>query len=137
MIYRGVENLFADVWAWVDGINIKDYVAYVCKDHTEYASDKFTEPYKPLAYTNASGDGWAKTLGLDVDEPFFRFPTEVGGGSSTYMSDYYYRNTGNRVALVGGHFYDGASAGLWCWALYYASSVADWNVGARVLIDNQ
>ena len=137
MIYRGVENLFADVWAWVDGINIKDYVAYVCKDHTEYASDKFTEPYKPLAYTNASGDGWAKTLGLDVDEPFFRFPTEVGGGSSTYMSDYYYRNTGNRVALVGGSFNVGAYGGLWYWGLYYASSDAHWSIGARVLIDNQ
>ena len=137
VIYRGVENIFANIYAWVDGINIKDNLAYICKDHSEYASDKFTDPYKPLAYTNCNTNGNPKTLGLDVDEPFFRFPTEVGGGSSTYMCDYYYQNTGNRVARVGGAFYDGAGDGLWYWALDGTSSVAGWYVGARVLIDNQ
>ena len=137
MIYRGVENIFANIWQWVDGINIKDNLAYICKDHSEYASDKFTDPYKPLAYTNCNTNGNPKTLGLDVDEPFFRFPTEVGGGSSTYMCDYYYQNTGNRVALVGGGFSDGAYGGLWCWYLSGASSFASWSIGARVLIDNQ
>lgn len=137
VIYRGVENIFANIYAWVDGINIKDNLAYICKDHSEYASDKFTDPYKPLAYTNCNTNGNPKTLGLDVDEPFFRFPTEVGGGSSTYMCDYYYQNTGNRVALVGGGFGDGAGDGLWYWNLISASSSASWSVGARVLIDNQ
>ena len=137
VIYRGVENIFANIYAWVDGINIKDNVAYICKDHSEYASDKFTDPYKPLAYTNCNTNGNPKTLGLDVDEPFFRFPTEVGGGSSTYMCDYYYQNTGNRVARVGGSFSDGAYVGLWCWALSSPSSLAYWGIGARVLIDNQ
>ena len=137
VIYRGVENIFANIYAWVDGINIKDNLAYICKDHSEYASDKFTDPYKPLAYTNCNTNGNPKTLGLDVDEPFFRFPTEVGGGSSTYMCDYYYQNTGNRVALVGGYFYGGAGDGLWCWGLNGTSSVAGWYIGARVLIDNQ
>ena len=137
VIYRGVENIFANIYAWVDGINIKDNLAYICKDHSEYASDKFTDPYKPLAYTNCNTNGNPKTLGLDVDEPFFRFPTEVGGGSSTYMCDYYYQNTGNRVARVGGGFGVGASDGLWCWYLNDASSSAYWYIGARVLIDNQ
>lgn len=137
VIYRGVENIFANIYAWVDGINIKDNLAYICKDHSEYASDKFTDPYKPLAYTNCNTNGNPKTLGLDVDEPFFRFPTEVGGGSSTYMCDYYYQNTGNRVARVGGGFGDGASGGLWYWNLDNTSSGAYWVVGARVLIDNQ
>lgn len=137
MIYRGVENIFANIWQWVDGINIKDNLAYICKDHSQYASDKFTDPYKPLAYTNCNANGNPKTLGLDVDEPFFRFPTEVGGGTSTYMCDYYWQNTGDRVALVGGSFFHGADAGLWFWHLGNTSSNASWNIGARVLIDNQ
>lgn len=137
MIYRGIENIFANIWQWVDGINIKDHLAYICKDHSKYASDKFDGDYKPLAYTNCDTNGNPKTLGLDVDEPFFRFPTSIGGGTSTYMCDYYWQNTGNRVARVGGTFYDGASDGLWCWYLYYTSSNAGWSVGARVLIDNQ
>lgn len=137
MIYRGVENLFANIWQFVDGINIKDNLAYICKDHSQYASDKFTDPYKPLAYTNCKTNGNPKTLGLDVDEPFFRFPTEIGGGTSTYMCDYYWQSTGNRVALVGGNFNGGANDGLWCWTLYYTSSAAHWSIGCRVLIDNQ
>lgn len=137
VIYRGIENLFANIFQWVDGINIKDNVAYICKDHSQYADDTFASPYKALAYTNCTSNGNPKTLGLDVDEPFFRFPTEVGGGSSTYMCDYYYQNTGNRVALVGGYFNYGASDGLWCWNLVYTSSFAYWGVGCRVLIDNQ
>lgn len=137
VIYRGIENLFANIFQWVDGINIKDNVAYICKDHSQYADDTFASPYKALAYTNCTSNGNPKTLGLDVDEPFFRFPTEVGGGSSTYMCDYYYQNTGNRVARVGGYFSAGAGDGLWCWHLGSTSSDANWNVGCRVLIDNQ
>lgn len=137
MIYRGVENLFANIWQFVDGINIKDNLAYICKDHSQYSSDKFTDPYKPLAYTNCKTNGNPKTLGLDVDEPFFRFPTEIGGGTSTYMCDYYWQNTGNRVARVGGNFYHGANDGLWSWTLDYTSSDAYWYLGCRVLIDNQ
>lgn len=137
MIYRGVENIFANIWQWVDGINIKDHLAYICKDHSKYVSDKFDGDYKPLAYTNADANGWAKTLGLDVDEPFFRFPTAIGGGSSNYMSDYYYQNTGNRVALVGGNFNNEAYSGLWSWSFGNTSSSANWNFGCRVLIDNQ
>lgn len=137
MIYRGVENLFANIWQFVDGINIKDRLAYICKDHSQYADNVFADPYKPLAYTNADANGYAKTLGLDVDEPFFRFPTEVGGSTSTYMADYYYQNTGNRVARVGGGFDAGAYDGLWCWSFGSDSSVAPWYFGCRVLIDNQ
>lgn len=137
MIYRGIENIFANIWQWVDGINIKDHLAYICKDHSKYASDKFDGDYKPLAYTNCDTNGNPKTLGLDVDEPFFRFPTAIGGGTSTYMCDYYWQNTGNRVARVGGYFIDGANDGLWYWRLNDASSNASWNLGARVLIDNQ
>ena len=136
MIYRGVENIFANIWQWVDGINIKDHLAYICKDHSKYVSDKFDGDYKPLAYTNCTSNGNPKTLGLDVDEPFFRFPTEVGGGTSTYMCDYYWQNTGNRVARVGG-FYVGAHDGLWSWNLHNTSSFALWYIGCRVLIDNQ
>lgn len=137
MIYRGIENLFANVWQFVDGINIKDYVAYICKDHSQYADNIFTSPYKALAYTNADTNDYVKTLGLDVDEPFFRFPTEVGGSTSTYMADYYSQSIGDKIVLVGGAFSGGASDGLWYWNLGGSSAGANWGFGCRVLIDNQ
>lgn len=137
VIYRGIENIFANIWQFVDGINIKDHIAYVCKEHSKYISDKFDEDYKPLGYTNCKANGNPKILGLDINEPFFRFPTEIGGSTSGYMCDYYWQNTGNRVARVGGYFYVGAADGLWSWNLNSTSSAAFWPVGCRVLIDNQ
>ena len=142
VIYRGVENLFANIWQWVDGINIISGKFYICKDHALYASDT-TENYKELSYRALGSEGYAKELDLDPDEPFFRFPKAVGGGTSTYMADYYYNNAASvaegakRVAHVGGYFNVGANDGLWYWNLNYGSSAASWSIGARVLIDNQ
>lgn len=133
VIYRGIENWFGNLWQWVDSLNIKDYQAYVCYDPDEYASDKFIDPYKALGYVNCSSEGYAKTLGFDINDPLVRFPTEVGGSTATYMSDYYYKNTGNRVALVGGAVNSGANAGAWYWYLSSGSSYSSWNIGARVL----
>ena len=142
MIYRGIENIFANIWTWVDGINMISGKFYICKDHSLYASDT-TENYKQLGYNVLGTEGYAKELDLDVDEPFFRFPKIVGGGSNTYLCDYYYNNANSiaegakRVARVGGSFYDGAYDGLWFWNFNAGSSNADWHIGARVLIDNQ
>ena len=94
-------------------------------------------PYKKLGYTNGDTNGYVKTLGFDPDEPLARFPIEVGAGASSEMSDYYWQNPGNRIALVGGIFGSGASCGFWCWNLSSDSSVAYVGGGCRVLIDNQ
>ena len=137
VIYRGIENLFSNMWQFVDGINIKDRVAYICKDHSQYESNKFTDPYKPLGSVNGSSDGWSKNLGFDPDEPLARFPVEVGASASSGTSDYYWQAAGNRIALVGGYFDYGTNDGLWYWSLGSDSSSSSVNRGCRVLIDNQ
>lgn len=144
IIYRGVENIFGNIWKFVDGINIKDYEAYVCYDPSQYVSDKFTEPYKKIGYdlfrpaegaTSTSREGYAKSLGYDEENPAVALTTEVGGASNTYMTDYAYINSGNRIALLGGHWSDTAHAGLWYWSLYAASSAAAIDLGSRLLLD--
>ena len=144
IIYRGVENIFGNIWKFVDGINIKDYEAYVCYDPSQYVSDKFTEPYKKIGYdlfrpaegaTSTSREGYAKSLGYDEENPAVALTTEVGGASNTYMTDYAYINSGNRIALLGGSWSSTANAGLWCWTLSYASSSASINLGSRLLLD--
>lgn len=131
--YRGIENIFGNILAFVDGINIKDRVAYVCYTPSEYKSDVFETPYKALSYTNVSSNGYSKTLGFDEDNDLIRFPTEIGGSSTTGLTDYHWQNSGKRVARVGGDIAGGAGAGLWYWALNNGSSFAGWTCGARVL----
>lgn len=142
IIYRGIENIFGNIWQFVDGINLKDYQAYICYDPSEYVSDKFTDPYKELGYmcfkpaegsSTTNREGYAKELGYDPLNPMVSLTTEVGGASNTYMTDYAYINSGNRIALVGGYFNYGVKDGLWYWYLSNYSSNTDINIGARLL----
>ena len=133
VIYRGLENIFGNVWQFVDGINIKDYVAYVCYNPANYVIDKFDGDYNEIGYTNASTNGYGKTLGHDENHPLIMFPTEVGGSTDTYLSDYYNQAPGNRIALVGGRWSHGAGAGLWYWNCNSASSLAGLYFGSRLL----
>lgn len=136
VIYRGVENPFGNVYNFVDGINIKDYKAYVCYNPSDYVSDKITSLYSELGYTNYStSDVWSTKLGFDKNHPFIRLTTEANNGSSsTGQCDKYYCNTGNRIVLVGGCFNSATTAGLWFLYCYSPSSAANCSLGSRLLM---
>lgn len=136
VIYRGIENIFGNVFNWIDGLNIQNYQAYICRNPKEYISDKFEVPYIKLGYVNCNEkDMYIKKLGFDEKNPDIALPIEIGGGagSSSGMCDFYYSSEGNRVALVGGHFGNGSSAGLWYWNCYSSSVTSYLNCGARLL----
>lgn len=107
MIYRGIENIFGNVYNWIDGLNIQNYQAYICRNPKEYISDKFEVPYIKLGYVNCNEkDMYIKKLGFDEKNPDIALPIEIGGGagSSSGMCDFYSSSEGNRVARVGGNF---------------------------------
>lgn len=136
VIYRGIENIFGNVFNWIDGLNIQNYQAYICRNPKEYISDKFEVPYIKLGYVNCNEkDMYIKKLGFDEKNPDIALPIEIGGGagSSSGMCDFYYSSEGNRVALVGGHFYNGSSAGLWYWNCSGSSAASSLLCGARLL----
>lgn len=136
VIYRGIENIFGNVFNWIDGLNIQEYQAYICRNPEEYTSDKFDGSYIKLGYMNCQErDMYIKKLGFDEKNPDIALPIEIGGGagSSSGMCDFYYSSEGNRVALVGGLFAYGASAGLWCWSCNVSSASSGLSCGARLL----
>lgn len=134
VIYRGIESIIGNIFSFVDGINIKDCVAYVCYNPKEYVSDKFESPYEKIGYINSKQEGYCKALGFDINHPLIQLPTEIGANSTSGTTDYYWCTaTGNRVARVGGYSYSGASDGLWYWLLNPTSSYSYWYCGARVL----
>lgn len=134
MIYRGIENILGNMYQFVDGLNIKDYVAYVCDDPSKYVSDKFEAPYKKVGYTNyQTKDVYISKLGYDENYPEIALPVEANGSSGTGTCDYYTCEAGNRIALVGGYFHHGTLAGLFFWSCNSASSRSYWNAGARLL----
>jgi hypothetical protein len=129
--YRGLEDLWGNVWEFVDGINIKaDHRPYVA-DHG-FASDVFNESYTDAGFDLPSVNGYVSNFACSAGADWLLMPSAVGA-SSGYIPDYYYQATGNRVALVGGHWYNGARAGLFGWNVYGDSSSAHLRVGARLL----
>jgi len=133
MIYRGIEDIFGNVWQVVDGINIKDHVAYINYNPATYAVDTFAGDYKALSYINSLLDGYSTHLGYDTNHSLISFPTSVGANENLYISDYYYQATGNRIVLVGGRYGYGANAGLWFWNVEGASSNANAYISSRLL----
>lgn len=133
--YRGIENIFGHMWQHIDGLNIKDYIAYICKDPASYENDKFDAPYEKIGYVNAeTTDSYIKKLGLDEKHPEVALPTEIGASSSTGACDNYWCAEGNRIACVGGIFYYfWGKAGFFAWSCGSASSHAYWFYGARLL----
>ena len=132
-VWRGIENPFGNIWQFVDGINITDNQSWIAKNAEDYASNLFTDPYEPLSYINCDANGYAKELGFDHRNPFAEFTTSVGGGATTYYSDYYRQNEGQRIARFGGDWYHGSHAGLSYWTLHDASSHTNVYFGGRLL----
>ena len=132
-MYRGIEDLWGNVWQWVDGVNIIDNQAWVCEDAGQYESDVFASPYQKLSYTNANTNGYVREMGFDPNRPYAQFPIHLGGGATTYYSDYYYQNVGQRVARCGGAWSNGLVAGPSFWLLNASSANADANISGRLL----
>jgi hypothetical protein len=134
VIYRGLEDIYAGLWQFVDGINIKDYVTYICYDSDKYSGDTFDGSYHAVGYTNFKTSGqWITKLGYDANNPLVAMPIEGNGSSSTGVCDLNWNAAGNMIALVGGHWNYGLSCGFWCWNCSGASSLSSVNVGARLL----
>ena len=130
--YRGIENIYGNLWKWIDGINIKANNNPWIADNG-FVSDQFSAPYVDSGLTLPSSNGYASNLvyGAGLDYGFL--PSAVAGSSSTYLADYYYQNTGNRVALLGGRWNDGTFAGAFLWYLYDAASYSSRTIGARAV----
>lgn len=137
--YRGEENLWGNIWTWLDAINIYNdkesgvYNAFV-KPYGECKDDTTADGYKALDFNIATGEGYISGFGYDEDHPDLFLCSEHNGASNLPVGDYYWNNNdGFRVAILGGLWDFGALCGAWYLDLHYASSYRDRNIGGRLL----
>lgn len=128
--YRGIENFWGNIWKWVDGINIKDHRLYI-SDH-DFQDDFFDSPYEYKGNL-AKENGYASNILFNDIFDFGFIPTETEGSSSTYLHDYYYQSTGNKVARLGGSWANGSHAGGFYWNVNNSSATRDRSIGAALL----
>ncbi|MFH1526130.1 MAG: hypothetical protein ABIG69_05665, partial [Bacteroidota bacterium] len=132
--YRGIENWYGHLWKWVDGINVNGNIPYITNNATNWADDtasNYTRPTDVLgnSITLHNANGYVASL-EQISRGFL--PASVGGSSSTKITDYYYQNTGWRVAFFGGDADDAANAGGFGWDLHYSSAELGRGIGGRI-----
>ena len=130
--YRGIENIFGNVWEWIDGLLINERQVSVCNKVANYG-DVLNANFSPIGYVNHNTDGYVGEMGYDKNYPFVKFPINTTGGSTTKYCDYYYQATGLRAPVGGGPFGGGVGDGLFSWFCSRSPSGADFTVGSRLL----
>lgn len=138
--YRGVENFWGNIWKFAYGINFycevgKPFLGYVCKDFN-YAESKKTDNYENIGFALPSENGYVSAMGYSTKYDWLFLPSEVKGNSSLPVGDYYYQNNtwdGYRVALLGGYWVNGSSAGGFYWTLTDGVGFRSRSIGGRLV----
>lgn len=139
--YRGLENPFGHLWSWTDGckcrIQSNDTGGlsefFTCVDPSNYQDTDYTNYIKRGELPRA--EGYVKVM--MIGEFGENMPSQLGGSSSTYFSDYFYTNIpasgeAQRGVLFGGNANYGALAGLSCTYAINAASHSSAYFGSRL-----
>lgn len=144
--YRGEENIWGNIWTWVDGINENnpsdwtttedfsgEYGDLYVADHG-FADDTGSSPYVNTNLHPCYGEGYISAFCYSEDFDWMFITGEVSGNSSLPVGDYFWnRYSGWRVAGLGGMWDGGSLCGGFCWSLATASSGRGRNIGGRLV----
>lgn len=133
--YRGEENLWGNIWTWLDCINILAKgvnEVWVTKIGTT-PKDDTTEGYECLDAHATHSSGYVSSFGIDPQHPELLIPTEASGSDT--FADYVWQNynyNGFLIARLGGAWNSGSICGFDLY-LGSASSYRGRSVGGRLL----
>ena len=117
MSYRGIENWYASMYKFVDGVNVSERVVYTNSNPATFASDVFTGDYVSTGVSFPAVNGYVN--GLNNSSKGFIANTATGT-DSTFIPDYVYSAAGAKIVLFGGS----ASYGLLCGGFFVSASSA-------------
>lgn len=139
--WRGKENFWGNIWKFVYGINIWGNgkmgggQPYICSDFS-FAESKNSGNYEPAGFTVTNANGYISAMGYSTACDWLFIASECLGNSSLPVGDYTYITVnlnGYRIALLGGGWDYGGSAGGFYWALGNGVGHRDRDVGGRLV----
>jgi hypothetical protein len=130
--WRGIENLWGNIWNWIDGLNCNNTTPYVCNTFT-FVDDTSTG-YTQIAF-NLPATNYITAFGYDANNSWILLPSESSSTANVDgpIGDRVSSNSGWRVALLGGNWGNDSSAGAFYWYCAYNSSNANSIIGARLM----
>lgn len=139
--WRGKENFWGNIWKFVYGINIWGNgkmgggQPYICSDFS-FAESKNSGNYEPAGFTVTNANGYISAMGYSTACDWLFIASECLGNSSLPVGDYTYITVnlnGYRIALLGGRWNVGSSAGGFCWSLDSGVGTRYRNIGGRLV----
>jgi hypothetical protein len=141
IVYRGIENLWGNVYQFIIGIDVLDDAYRVLKrDGTGTPKCPMDEEHyessiaAPVQYAEPGNwDDYAKDILYEDLSKYLILPNLGGGSDSTYLCDriYWHRAGQTNIWLAGGPWYSAALAGVGCRAAAYVASLSDRTISAR------
>lgn len=139
--WRGKENFWGNIWKFVYGINIWGNgkmgggQPYICSDFS-FAESKNSGNYEPAGFTVTNANGYISAMGYSTACDWLFIASECLGNSSLPVGDYTYITVnlnGYRIALLGGCWTYGGSAGGFYWYLADGVGVRYRHLGGRLV----
>ena len=108
--YRGIENLWGNLYQWIDGCRIDGHEIFVSTDSKQYGNETDSSE-KKLSYVLANENGYPTLMGSDDGVPWARLPVSV---SAEMMPgrDFFYQSPQAATLRVGGHWGTPHASGL-------------------------
>lgn len=134
--YRGEENLWGNIWTWLDKVNIlaKGQNEVFVHEIGATVADDTTTGYKSLGYHWSHSNGYQSAFGIDPEHPELLIPTEASG-SDVFTGNYVWQNytyNGFLIAILGGAWTDGSYCGFYLHG-NAASGTRSRDIGGRLL----
>ena len=108
MSYRGIENWYASMFKFIDGVNVQERKYFINSNPATFADDVFTGDYVDSGITSVATNGYVSNL---VPSKKGFVASAVAGSNSTYIPDYFYQADGSKIVLFGGNADNGLHAG--------------------------
>ena len=138
--YRGEENLWGNIWTWLDGINHyakdADTDTVFVKGYGTMKDNTSSDGYSTLDAGVVRGYGYLSAFGYNEEFDYLFLPAEHNGASNSPIGDYVWNNTtslGFLIAVLGGGWNGGSSCGAWSLGLGDTSSHRYRYVSGRLL----
>lgn len=139
--WRGKENFWGNIWKFVYGINIWGNGSmgggqpYIRNDFN-FAESRNSENYEAAGFTVTNANGYISAMGYSTTCDWLFIASECLGNSSLPVGDYTYITAnlnGYRIPLLGGAWYNGGSAGAFCWDLSNGVGGRTRHIGGRLV----
>jgi hypothetical protein len=136
--YREIENLWGNVWEFIDGISLNNLYPEISLDNPNtYIKINIPMPCNESNGTINSTSGYIANMIFDINHPNLLLPESIGSSSCDYnngFGDYFYSSKESRYYLIFGggwdHYY---RAGLFCMRFWGTQKTKWYLYGSRMM----